>query len=64
MARPALFQTPTRVNIIIESEVHNQGKKRAKSLELRGGFSEYVARLIKADKARKSRAVLKQGRAA
>jgi hypothetical protein len=64
MARTALFTDGKRVNILIESEVHQQGVSRAKSLELRGGFSEYVARLIKADKARKGRAVLKHGRAA
>jgi hypothetical protein len=63
MGRKALFRQAHRVNILIEKTLHEDAQKRATEFGIRGGFSEYVSRLIKADKARKGRAVMQQGRA-
>jgi hypothetical protein len=60
MARPVLFIRPRRVNILIETSTHEVGKAKAKALQIRGGFSEYVSRLIAADRARKGRAIAKR----
>lgn len=50
MARPATYREPRRVNILIEKELHQRASRLAFRLGLRGGFSEYVARLIAADR--------------
>lgn len=60
MGRTSLFVKPRRVNILIEESLHQEAKARAAEFEIRGGFSEYVSRLIKADRARKGRAILRQ----
>lgn len=49
MAREKFFEEPRRVNIIIERKVHDRAIVRARNYGLRGGFSEYVCRLIVAD---------------
>ena len=54
MARPALYRQPRRVNILIETEVHRKAARKAFRMGLRGGFSEYVSRLIAADRRRKN----------
>ena len=59
MGRTAIFIKAQRVNILIEKELHEAAKKRAKEFEIRGGFSEYVSRLIKADRERKGRALVR-----
>lgn len=58
MPRPAIYRAAKRVNIVLESELHALGVSKANSHRLRGGFSEYVARLIAADRKRKGRALL------
>lgn len=58
MARTAFYHQSKRVNILIEAALHEAGAAKAKSLDLRGGFSEYVGRLIAADRAKKGRRLL------
>jgi len=50
MARPATYLEPRRVNILLERKLHLKASRLAFRLGLRGGFSEYVARLIAADR--------------
>lgn len=59
MARPAIYHAAKRVNIIIEESLHAQALEKAADHKLRGGFSEYVARLIAADRKRKGRDLFK-----
>ncbi len=61
MPRKSKYQEPRRVNIILEAHLHDAAVERAETFRLIGGFSEYVARLIAADRKRKGRAVLAQG---
>jgi hypothetical protein len=49
MARARFFENARRVNIVIERGLHEAAKARAQRYGLRGGFSEYVARLIAVD---------------
>lgn len=58
MPRPRLFTEAARVNVILEKTLHDAAKNKAREYQLRGGFSEYVGRLIKADLDRKGRRVL------
>lgn len=64
MARPKIYSKAKRINIILEAEIHDIGVRRASEHRLSGGFSEYVARLIKADRRRKGRAIMSARRAA
>lgn len=57
MPRPAIYRNPKRVNIVLEGDLHSLGQKKASDHGMRGGFSEYVARLIAADRSRKGRAL-------
>lgn len=57
MARPPIYKEARRINIVIEASLHAQGIEKAARHRLRGGFSEYVARLIVADRKRKGRAL-------
>lgn len=59
MARTATLIKPRNATISIETELHKIAVKRAKDTGLRGGFSEYVSRLIAADRARKNSAALR-----
>lgn len=58
MPQKRKYTAPRRVTIILETALHEGAVRRADEFSLRGGFSEYVARLIQADRARKGRAVL------
>ena len=62
MARKAIFRHPRRVNILIEKEVHSAACKRVEQFNLRGGFGEYVTRLIIADQERKGRELMRARR--
>ena len=58
MPRKPKYTAPRRINIILEAALHADAVRRADDFRLAGGFSEYVARLIQADRARKGRAVM------
>lgn len=64
MSRRRIYESPRRTNILIEESLHAEAAARAKSLGLEGGFSEYVTRLIIADRKRKGRAVTQAQRTA
>ena len=51
------YTAPRRVTIILETALHESAVRRADEFSLKGGFSEYVARLILADRRRKGRDV-------
>jgi len=57
MPRKSRYYAPRRINIILESALHDEAVQRADDLGFVGGFSEYVARLILADRRRKGRDV-------
>jgi hypothetical protein len=59
MSRPAIYRAAKRINIILEADLHAIGVSKAEHHRLRGGFSEYVARLIAADRKRKGRCLAK-----
>lgn len=46
MPRHRLYRKPRRAQIKIEDELLKAAHKKAKQLGLRGGFSEYVQRLL------------------
>lgn len=54
MARIAVLRDQKRINVSIETELHSAVGARAKQLGIKGGFSEYVARLCVADLLRKN----------
>ena len=58
MARPPIYKKARRINIVLEAELHAEGVDKAAQHRLRGGFSEYVARLIAADRKKKGREIL------
>lgn len=51
-----------RVNISIEGDLHKIGKRRARKLGFRDGFSGYVARLLKLDMKRNRKRVANETR--
>lgn len=59
---PKILSTPARVNISIDKELHTAAVSRAAELRLRGGFSEYVTRLLNKNLSGKGRDVLKMPR--
>lgn len=63
MARPKIHTTPTvRAVAKIEKSLYKLARQKAIGLDLRGGFGEYVARLIRADLRNKGSAALRVGR--
>ena len=54
MARPTVLNDGKRINISIDGKLHVEATKKAKRLG--HNFSEYVARLLVADMARKGSA--------
>jgi len=58
MPQKRKYAAPRRVTIILETALHECAVRRADEFSFKGGFSEYVARLIQADRARKGRAVV------
>ena len=58
MARKSKYHAPRRINIIIEAALHDEAVQRAEAFAFEGGFSEYVARLIAADRNRKGRCAI------
>ena len=59
MSRRPTYRSPRRINIIIEADLHDAAIAKSKDLSFRGGFSEYVGRLIAADRKRKGRDLIK-----
>lgn len=57
MPRKSKYHAPRRINIILEADLHEEAVKRADAFNFAGGFSEYVARLIAADRKRKGRSL-------
>lgn len=53
MARKFSHPELVRKNISLDKNVHKEGARRARAEGIKGGFSEYIARLIVADMKRK-----------
>ena len=58
MARPTIYKAPRRINIIIDKADHDFGRSIAKQHRMRGGFSEFLRFLIRAEKKRKGRQLM------
>lgn len=61
MSRTPKLTSPKRTNIIIEAAVHEAAKDKMHAMRI-GSFSEYIARLIVRDQARKGSAAEKTSR--
>lgn len=61
MARPKIYRSPKRTNILIEETVHAEANARLQELGI-DSFSEYVSRLIRADLRNKGSAALRVSR--